>query len=125
MRQNLIIIVPAAVVALFAAIALIARAGGPGSGCGDFHFDRAAWQQGSLAPQTGRLSPRWRTADKLARCGTLNGDTRGQVGALLGAATSRSRTRWLYPVGYELGDLQYLEVRFGADGRVQGAVAPS
>jgi|1186.fasta_scaffold269562_2 hypothetical protein len=125
MRRNAIILVPAAIVALFAIFALVSRSGGPGSGCGSFHFDRAAWQRGSLAPQTGQLSPRWRTADKLAQCGTLDDHTRSEVAGLLGAATTRSKLRWLYPVGYELGDLRYLEVRFGADGRVRGATGPS
>lgn len=124
MRGNLLVIVPALVVALLAALALVARGGGPGAGCGGFHLDRAAWDRGSAAPQTGQLSPRWRTANKLADCGTLTGRTHAEVAAALGAPTTRSAARWLYPVGYEYGDLRYLEVRFGPDGRVRGASGP-
>jgi hypothetical protein len=125
MRRHLFLLVPAAVIALFVVGALVSRSGGLGSGCSGFHFDRAAWAQGSDAAQTGRLSPRWRTADRLERCGTLTGRTKAATASLLGAPTNRSRARWLYPVGYELGNPAYMEVSFGADGRVRGVTSPS
>ncbi|HEY2635892.1 MAG TPA: hypothetical protein VGI54_00770 [Solirubrobacteraceae bacterium] len=124
MRRNAVILIPAAIVALYAAYALLSRSGGPGSGCGGFHFSRAAWVQGSTSPQAGRTSPRWRTADHLAQCGTLTGDTPAQVIARLGASSSRSARAWRYPVGYDLGDLQYMEVRFSADRHVTGVTSP-
>lgn len=124
MRRHALILIPAAIVAAYAAFALLSRSGGPGSGCGDFRFSRAAWAQGSVSPQTGRTSPRWRTADHLASCGTLTGDRPARVIALLGAPDSRSARAWRYPVGYELGDLQFMEVRFGADRRVTGVTSP-
>jgi hypothetical protein len=123
-RRHLFLIVPVVVVAAFAGYGLLSRGGGPGSGCGGYRFDPVAWRQGSDAAQTGRLSPRWRQAERLDRCGTLTGLSARRVGALLGAPRTRSRRAWLYALGYDLGDLQFLEVRFGADGRVGNTTAP-
>jgi hypothetical protein len=122
--RHALILVPAAIVALFAALALVARGGGPGSGCGSFRFSPVAWSQGSNAAQTGRTSARWRTAEHLAECDTLSGRTRASVRGLLGPPGATAARVWLYPVGYELGDLRYLEVRFGGDGRVRGVASP-
>ncbi|MDA0182144.1 hypothetical protein OJ997_17695 [Solirubrobacter phytolaccae] len=76
--------------------------------CGRFQFDRAAWQRDPVA-----------VADALARCGTLEGLTEGQLRALLvewpGERSWRGHTRdtlWL-------GDR--LAVEFGDDGRVRSA----
>jgi hypothetical protein len=108
----LVTLVPVTAVAAVLFVSLL-----PASGidCGEFRFERSAWDSGG---ETGRRD----VASGLAKCQSLVGKTRGQLRRLLGPWDTEDPRFVYYDLGPGPGEnLQYLNVHFGAANRAQAA----
>ena len=118
MRPLWLIVGPFLVIVLFAALA-VGKVWDRAT-CDTFTFRSSDWRSASTGSRLGERSAKWRIAQKLDVCGTLDHDSRGQVLARLGAPGSSGGgvLRW------EVGDGGVLSVRV-RDGRVVGVKGPT
>jgi hypothetical protein len=112
------ILAPFLLVLLFAVYAL--SGAGKKAACDGFTFDPDAWRTASTASRLGERSARWRIAEKVADCGTVDHDSRQAVLLRLGDpnAERAGTLRW------QVGDGGYLTVRL-RDGRVSSVKGPT
>jgi hypothetical protein len=109
-----------------AAALAFASCGSSGPSCDTYRFDGAAWKAaaGDLSKDDG-LTKRQRLAEDAVRCRALVGMPQARVARVLGSPDERLAGGWSYLLGDERGsspvDSEYLDLIFGADGKVESA----